>query len=139
MNSAFLDTSGWFAALSAKEASHKPALATYRRWIDAGARLVTTNLVVAEMQILVSRFRGPAEGLRFLDSLYQDPTHSVQFVDRDLERAAIDRWMRRFPDQRISLTDAVSFEVMRVHDVRLALALDAHFALAGYEMKPVTR
>lgn len=139
MTSAFLDTSGWIAALSPKEAHHKPALATYRRWIDAGARLLTTNLVVAEMQILISRFRGPAEGVRFLDSLYQDPTHTVLFVDRDLERAAIDRWMRRFQDQRISLTDALSFEVMREHDVRQALALDAHFALAGYDMKPVIR
>lgn len=137
MTSAFLDTSGWFAAVSPKEAHHTPALATYRRWIDAGARLLTTNLVVAEMQILVSRSRGPAEALRFLDSLYQDPTHMVLFVDRDIERAAIDRWMRRFNDQRISLTDAVTFEVMREHDVKQALALDAHFALAGYEMKPV--
>jgi predicted nucleic acid-binding protein len=137
--SAFLDTSGWFAALSPKEPQHKVALATYRRWIDAGARLLTTNLVVAEMQILVSRFRGPPEGLRFLDSLYQDPTHTVLFIDRELERAAIDRWLRRFQDQRLSLTDAVSFEVMREHDVRLVLALDAQFALAGYEMKPVIR
>ncbi len=139
MTSAFLDTSGWFAAISPREARHKPALATYRRWIDAGARLLTTNLIVAEMHVLLCRARGTAEGLRFLDSLYQDPTHTVLFVDRDLERAAIDRWLRRFQDQRLSLTDAVSFEVMRQQEVRQALALDVNFALAGYELKPVAR
>jgi hypothetical protein len=32
--------------------------------------------------------RGVDDRLRFLDSLYQDPTHDVIFVDRDLERAA---------------------------------------------------
>jgi len=109
---------------------------TYREWIDQGIELVTSNLVVAEMQILVSRFRGADEGLRLLDSLYQDPTHEVVFVDRDLERAATDRWLCRYSDQPLSLADAVSFEVMRSRRIRQALALDDHFALAGFECVP---
>lgn len=136
MKAAFLDTSGWFAALSPKEAKHRPALAAYRRWIGDGVSLVTTNLVVAEMQILLSRFRGADEGLRFLDALYQDAHHEVVFVDRDLERAAIDGWLLRFRDQRLSLADAVSFEVMRMRRIRHALSLDEHFALAGFELAP---
>ena len=136
MKAAFLDTSGWFAALSPKEARHRPALATYRRWIGEGITLVTTNLVVAEMQILLSRFRGADEGLRFLDALYQDASHEVVFVDRDLERAAVDGGLRRFADQRLSLADAVSFEVMRLRRIRRVLALDEHFVLAGVELAP---
>ena len=136
MTSAFLDTSGWFAALSPKEAKHRPALAAYRAFIEQGTRLVTTNLVVAEMQILLTRFRGAPEGLRFLDSLYQDPTHHVVFVDRNLERSAVDSWLRKYRDQRLSLADAVSFEVMRTHQIRQALALDVHFELAGFTLVP---
>lgn len=136
MNAVFLDTSGWFAALSPKEAHHKESRAAYVSWIERGERLVTTNLVVAEMQILVSRFRGTDEGLRYLDSLYQDPTHEVVFVDRDLERAAVDRWLRKFREHRLSLADAVSFELMRVRRLRRALALDAHFEAAGFELVP---
>jgi predicted nucleic acid-binding protein len=136
MTSAFLDTSGWFAAISPTEAKHRASHAAYRAWIEGGTELITTNLVVAEMQILLSRFRGADEGLRFIDSLYQDPTHEVVFVDRDLERAAIDRWLRRYRDQRLSLADAVSFEVMRLRRTRQALALDAHFELAGFERVP---
>ena len=136
MKAAFLDTSGWFAALSPKESAHKAALAAYREWIEGGAQLVTTNLVVAEMRILMMRFRGPAEGLRFLDTLYQDATHEVVFVSRDLERGAIDGWLRRFKDQPLSLADAVSFEVMRARRIRKALALDEHFELAGFEVVP---
>lgn len=97
---------------------------------------MTTNLVVAEMQILLTRFRGPAEGVRFLDQLYQDAQHEVAFVDRDLERAAVDRWIRRFHDQRLSLADATSFEVMRLRRLKQALALDEHFALAGFTCVP---
>ena len=136
MTTAFLDTSGWFAALSTNEAKHRVANAAYRKWLESATQLVTTNLVVAEMQILLSRFRGADEGLRFIDSLYQDPRHDVVFVDRELERASIDRWVRRYRDQRLSLADAVSFEVMRSRRIRQVLALDAHFELAGFELVP---
>lgn len=122
--------------MSAKEAKHRPARAAYTGWITAGVHLVTTNLVVAEMHILLTRFRGADEGLRFLDSLYQDPAHQVVFVDRDLERAASSQWLQRFLDQRLSLADAVSFEVMRTRQIRQVLALDTHFALAGFELVP---
>lgn len=118
---------------------HRPAQKAYRGWIDDGTRLVTTNLVVAEMQTLLSRIRGASEGLRFLDSLYLDATHVVEFVTRDIEREAVDRWMRRFVDQRLSLADAVSFEVMREQKIREALALDKHFGVAGYVMVPSSK
>jgi uncharacterized protein len=135
----FLDTSGWFAALSPKEAAHQPALAAYGEWIEGGTHLVTTNLVVAETQVLLTRFRGPAEGLRFLDSLYQDATHHVVFVDRELERTAVDAWLRRFRDKPISLADCVSFQVMRNRRIRRVLALDEHFEIAGFELVPNPR
>jgi predicted nucleic acid-binding protein len=133
---AFLDTSGWFAALSPRETKHRAAHAAYREWIGTGTRLVTTNLVVAEMQILLVRARGTEEGVRFIDSLHHDPTHEVVFVDRELERTAVDRWLRRFRDQRLSLADAVSFEVMRSRRIRQALTLDDHFGVAGFELVP---
>lgn len=136
MSAVFLDTSGWFAAMSPKEAKHQPALDAYRGWIEARVELVTTNLVVAEMQVLLTRFRGADEGLLFLDSLYRDASHRVVFVDRDLERSATENWLRRFRDQRLSLADAVSFEVMRTENIGEALALDAHFEVAGFGMRP---
>ena len=136
MSLAFLDTSGWFAALSPRETRHRAARNTYRSWINGGTRLVTTNLVMAEMHILLSRFRGAVEGTRFLDSVHQDTSHQVVFVDRDLERAAIDRWLRRFADKPLSLADAVSSEVMRTMRIEEALALDAHFRLAGFRTLP---
>jgi len=132
----FLDTSGWFAALSPKEAKHRAAHAAYRAWIEGGDDLITTNLVVAEMQILLMRFRGADEGLRFMDSLYKDPSHEVVFVDRALERTAVDHWLRRYRDHPRSLADAVSLEVMRSRRIRQALALDEHFELAGFDVLP---
>ena len=133
---AFLDTSGWFAALSPHESGHAAAKAIYRQWMEGDTVLVTTNLVVAEMQILLARARGSEFAVEFLDSLYQDAAHEVVFVDRDLEHAAMDRWLRPFTDQKFSLADAVSFELMRDRRIRDALALNQHFSVAGFRALP---
>ena len=130
----FLDTSGWLAAISRQEAAHERARAAYTEQMLGGGALVTTALVIAEMHVLLLELRGPAAALKFLDGVAADPSHEVVDVDRDLRLAAIERWLRRFADQDLSLTDAVSFEVMRRHKLRRALALDQHFALAGFEI-----
>ena len=65
----YLDTSGWLAALSPREQGHKKAHQAYQALVQDAARLVTTNLVVAEMHILLTRRHDPATGLAFLESL----------------------------------------------------------------------
>lgn len=130
----FLDTSGWFAAISRKESAHEGARTTYTQHVLGAGLLITTSLVVAEMHVLLLRFRGPAVALEFLDRLWAEPSHEIVDVDRDLRLAAVERWLRPFEDQGFSLTDAVSFEVMRQRKIRRALALDRHFVVAGYEI-----
>lgn len=132
-----LDTSAWFAALNVREQHHQRAERHYQDALAGGrVALVTTNLVVAEMHALLTRRQGAAAGVRFLDRLAEDPLHEVAWVTRDMERRAIDRWLRPFGDHRFSLTDATSFEVMRERGTRVAFALDRHFTTAGFEMVP---
>lgn len=137
MNGAlFLDTSGWLAAISGREGRHEQARAAYRDQVLGGGLLVTTALVLAEMHVLLLKLAGPEAALKFLDGVAADPTHEVVDVERDLRLAGIERWLRRFADQEFSLTDAVSFEVMRRRKLRRALALDRHFMVAGFEILP---
>ena len=130
----FLDTSGWFAALDSQSAEHANLSRRYRALIVEAQRFLTTNLVVAEMHALLSRRVGIEIGLSFLDQLYREPTHEIRFVTRPVERAAVDRWIRGFSDHQFSLTDAVSFEVMRAEGITHVLALDSHFTLAGFSL-----
>lgn len=132
----FLDTSGWLAAVSAREHGHSDVVASYNDLVQRRIVLVTTNLVLAEMHALVVRQRGAAAGCSLLDAIYADPSYRVTAVTRDLEAAATDRWLRPFRDQSFSLTDAVSFEVMRSERIGEALALDHHFEIAGYQLLP---
>lgn len=132
-----LDTSAWFAALSERDQAHSRASGYYQRVVsEARLALVTTNLVVAEMHALIARGQRAAAGVGFLDGLYADPLHEVVWVTRELERRAVDRWLRPFRDHRFSLADAVGFEVMRDRGLRAAFTLDRHFAAAGFEMVP---
>ena len=132
----FLDTSAWLAAVSEREVRHDAVLACYERELQEGTRFVTTNLVIAEMHILIARHRSAGDALRFVDAVREDPTHSVFYVDADLQREAVDRWLRPYTDHRFSLADAVSFEVMRRERLTVALALDRHFVTAGFELVP---
>lgn len=132
----FLDTSGWLAAASAHEHHHREVVAAYNDLVQRRVVLVTTNLVLAEMHALVVRHRGAAAGCSLLDAIYSDPSYRVVAVTRELEATATDRWLRPFRDQAFSLTDAVSFEVMRSERIGEALALDRHFEIAGYQLLP---
>jgi predicted nucleic acid-binding protein len=130
----FLDTSGWFAAMSPRERHHGTALAGYEHALRDGDTLVTTNLVLGEMQVLLSRLLGPAHGLEFLDRVREDTRHEVVWCDAELGLAAVDRWLRPFRMERFSLCDAVSFEVMQRRQIHRVLAIDRHFAVAGFEV-----
>ena len=135
MTPTFLDASGWFAALSPRDQHHHPAAPFYQDLLAGRGRLVTTNLVIAEVHSLLVRTSADT-GVRFLDRLSSDPRHEVTWTSRDLERAAVDRWLRPFLRVRFSLTDAVSFEVMRLQGVKRAFSFDRHFVAAGFEMVP---
>lgn len=120
--------------MSPRERLHTVARDAYRNAIAEQAPLVTTDLVVAEMHALLLRWRDQPAGSRFLDLVYQSGTHIVVHPDDELVADALARWIRRFHDQRFTLCDAVSFEVMRRERITRALALDRHFAAAGYRV-----
>ena len=131
--SLFLDTAGWFAALSPPEHGHDLAKAAYTDAVRHGLLLVTTPLVAAEMHTLIVRWRGPAAGAFFLETVFETGTYAVASLNDELIQAALARWIRKFADKPISLADAVSFEVMRRERITHALTFDGHFQSAGFE------
>ena len=133
----YLDTSGWLAVVSERDSRHAAAAEAYRTIIERGGLIVTSELMVAEMHFLTVRHRGTEAGIQLLEELHRDPTHEIRYVDRELERQAIDRWLRPFPERTLSLADAVSFEIMRTEGIGTALALDSRFRTAGFRTLPL--
>lgn len=131
----FVDTSAWYPLADPGHPDHVAVVDVMAGRIRDGARVVTTNLVVAETHALLLRRGGREAALRFLTEVRSDPL-VVETSTPDIEGRAIAEWLVRFDDQRFTLTDAVSFVVMRDRGVREALALDRHFATAGFVTLP---
>ncbi len=67
-------------------------------------------------------------------ALLDDPAYGWEEVSAELVSAAVSGWLERFADQQFSLTDAVSFELMRTQRITTAFAFDDDFVTAGYSL-----
>ena len=134
---ALVDTSALVAAVYPRDQYHAQAVAIGRRHLATGGRWVGTTLVLAEVHSHVLRMRGPQAASAHLTALLADPAYEWLEVSPALIFDALDTWLVRFADQRFSLTDAVSFEVMRREKISVAFAFDRHFVTAGFELLAV--
>jgi predicted nucleic acid-binding protein len=101
------------------------------------ARFVLTELVVSET---VTRLRSRLDAGRAADvgtALLQSRRYEVIFVDARLMEAGLSE-LRRFADKRLSLTDAVSFAVIRELSLDGAFAFDRDFQDCGFAMHPTS-
>jgi predicted nucleic acid-binding protein len=130
----FVDTSALYALRRQKDRHHARAreLAAFHR--SSGDRYVGTTLVLAELHSNLLYSRGPSEARDSIAKLMEDSAHEWIPVSLELMYAATMSWLARFADQRFSLTDAVSFEVMRREKLTHAFAFDRHFEVAGFEL-----
>lgn len=127
----FVDTSAWYPLVDRGHADHERLAAALRARIEAGVTVVSTNLVLAESHALIMRRIGREVAHSFLTSARAAP-NQVVYSSRELEERAEEGWLRRFDDQDVSLTDAVSFAVMTERGIGEALTLDRHFEIAGF-------
>lgn len=128
-----VDTGAWLAAFHRRDQYHAEAARLLRQLRAERARLVVTDLILAELHLHLLYGFGSASAAAHVVALVDDPGIEQVFCDRDLQRAALADWIHRFTDQAFSLTDAVSFAVMRARGVGTAFTFDRHFRVAGFE------
>ncbi len=127
------DTSA-LLALAMRDDKHHGAAVQFVR-SHPHARLVLTELVVAEVTTRVRARAGAAQAAALARSLLESRRYELLFVDIDLLRGAIER-MGRFADKRLSLTDCASFELMERLGLSAAFTFDRDFRDCGFEMLP---
>lgn len=130
----FVDTSAWYA-IAVRERDSARVEAALQQRLKSRARLVTTNLIVAETHALLLRRAGHEPAMAFVREVRRPPIVIVA-SNAELEERAVRDWLVRHDDQDFSFTDAVSFAVMSEHRIREALTLDSHFAAAGFATLP---
>lgn len=135
MKGLFVDTSAWYPLADDSHPDHSACVQSLRAQVRRGARIVTTNVILAETHALLLRRAGRRIALAFLKAVRQAP-NQIEYVTSKREAAAIGNWIERFSDQPFSLADAASFVVMTELGIREALTLDQHFMIAGFVMLP---
>lgn len=134
MTRAAIDTSALLALASSRDQYHGRAVAIEKQFRRQGGRWFATTLVLAELHGHLLRRIDPQSARRVIDALLADPVFEWHGCTADLARAAIERWIVGFADQRFSLTDAVTFELMRSERVKRAFAFDRDFTTAGFAL-----
>ena len=129
----FVDSSVWLAFISARDARHADADGLIRAALQQKHRLLTSNLVLAEVQRLLLFRAGPRPASAALAKLSASPSLELLFPDLATHREA-QAWLARFADQAFSYTDACSFALMKAHRCDAALTYDRHFQVAGFEL-----
>lgn len=129
-----VDTGALLAIASSRDQYHERARHTLHAIQKAGTRQVGHSLVLAELHGHLLRRLDPASARRIVGGLMQDSAFEWKDVSTDLITRAMSAWMDRFRDQRFSLTDAVTFELMRELRITHAFAFDQDFVTAGYAL-----
>ena len=132
MTRAAIDTGALLALASSRDQYHHRAVATEKRFRSAGGRWVGSTLVLAELHGHLLRRIAPDIARRTVSALLADPAFEWHDATVELLHGATDRWLTRFSDQAFSLTDAVTFELMRRERIPAAFAYDQHFVTAGF-------
>lgn len=105
----------------------------FRMAIDRGIPLLTTNLVIAELQRLLLHRGGIRPAAVALERIDASRSVEVRFADAKQHREAR-AWLARLSDQVITYTDATSFAVMTAARCTTALGFDHDFVLAGFSL-----
>jgi len=131
MTTYFVDTSAWYDLVDGSTPLHRDVA---ERAADARL-LVTTTLILHELiALLVSRsHRRAAEQAG--EHIRNSPTvRLVHPTDEEEDRAW--RLFLERKDKTYSLTDCLSFVVMRRLRLTTALATDSHFVQEGFSVVP---
>ena len=133
--SVFTDTSAWIALCDKKDQFHQKAKAHLDILEREQAILITTNLIIHETAVLLSRRASRKAAVRFVETSYADRNISVIQSDYACEKKAYG-YFKKYQDHDFSIADCVSFAVMNDMKIKRAFSFDAHFSIMGFIIEP---
>ncbi|RQD81821.1 MAG: PIN domain-containing protein [Methanocalculus sp. MSAO_Arc1] len=132
-NLCFVDTVCWIALLNRKERFHEKTDKMYKNLMKSGYYLLTTSAVLDETANALSDPLFKPAVIKLFQKIEKSSRVEITFVDDVLWSKGWELYRSRL-DKGWSLTDCISFEVMRESNIREALTRDHHFEQAGYKI-----
>ncbi|MDO9326316.1 MAG: PIN domain-containing protein [Methanoregula sp.] len=130
-NLCFVDTVCWIALLNRQDRLHEPADQLYKKRMKTGFRFLTTSAVIEETANALSDPLFKSSVIMFFHNIEISTRVEIVFVDPILWSKGWALYEQRL-DKAWSLTDCISFEVMREQKIHDALTSDHHFEQAGF-------
>ena len=128
MKQVFADTFYYLAILNTSDRAHERAVGLS---VSLGASSVTTAWVLTELGDGMASVGRRGAFLRLVDNLKNNPFCLIVPASQPLFDQGLALYADR-ADKEWSLTDCISFVVMREHGLAEALTGDRHFEQAGF-------
>jgi len=129
----FVDTAALYAFLDADDANHAACEREWRRLLERGDPLVTSNYVLMEACALVQHRLG-VQAVRDLQEAML-PALQVLWIDEQAHREAVSALLTA-GRRDLSLVDCATFGLMRQWAITSAFTFDRHFDAQGFERIP---
>ncbi|HEX8131014.1 MAG TPA: PIN domain-containing protein [Pyrinomonadaceae bacterium] len=135
MNLAFLDTGYLIALELSKDQNHSMALKHWRGMTRSLPKLVTTSYVFDEVVTFFNSRGHHAKAIELGNRLLNSSAVQLVQVDEELFYEGW-RYFQKHKDKSYSLTDSISFVLMKGMKIETALTFDNHFTQAGFKKLP---
>lgn len=134
---AFLDTSYLIALEDADDDNHLSAREHCER-LQAMPTLTTTSYVLDEVVTFFNTCGQHRKAVELGETLLSSPSVQMIHVGETLLGRGF-ALLKERPDKGYSLTDCVSFVVMRKHAISVAFTFDRHYEQEGFVSEPRPR
>lgn len=131
----FVDTSAWFAGIAKNDQYNEPAIKYRDHLLKSNTRIITSNLIIHETTMLLERKVSKKEAIRFLRIILKDSRIEIIHADEDIEQEAYDLY-QKYKDQDFSITDCISFVMIRRFRISHCFTFDHHFSTMGFAVEP---
>ncbi|MSQ70708.1 MAG: PIN domain-containing protein [Betaproteobacteria bacterium] len=135
MTEYFIDTGFLIALEAADDQHHGAAIVAWRDIRKRRVTFVTTTYVFDEVVTFFNSRGHHAKAVATGEILLTSRIVTLMHVDEPIFSEAWREFAHQ-SDKRYSLTDCVSFAVMKRRRIKTALAFDKHFTQAGFERLP---
>jgi predicted nucleic acid-binding protein len=130
MKAVFADAFYFVGLLNRKDQHHARVVAAAGQ---LRGELVTTEWILAEFADALAESTSRRLVLQFIRDLEQDPKVRIIRASTELFQRGLQLYDQR-PDKEGSLTDCISFVVMKEEDIQDVLTGDKHFEQAGFKV-----
>ena len=135
MKTYFADTSYWLALELSRDQNHEAALEHWQNLVRTNFSIVTTSYVFDETITYLNSRNYHAKAVEVGENLLLSPTIELVHISENL---FFEGWtmFQKHQDKRYSLTDCISFLVMKHKNLEVVLTFDNHFNQIGFTIEP---